>query len=301
MAPTIRRSDAAPLAVADPVFLSYSWDEPWLTEADALDRELRLRGVPVWRDRRGMVFGHYNEESARKAIRELCSGFALYYTDPVLESPFIAEIELPEMDTRRRRGPPPPFFAGAIFRRDLEITAAARELRERTGVALGEALGRRVSSEDFAADMREAANAVLRAYLRARPPDAAVTLRLETRGDIPFEDPALLQACWCPPLENDVDEYGREVWADELLPALTDVQTVLEEVGAPRVLGVGGGVHLSAAIALGYTFREPTRWRLEFTHPHVSAKTELVSPDRGNWRFTRHPGGSDADERLVVA
>ncbi len=66
--------------MAHPLFLSYSWDD--LSEVDKLDTFLRLRGVPVWRDRREMQFGGYNglsspfggDSSVRK--RDLDAGAA---------------------------------------------------------------------------------------------------------------------------------------------------------------------------------------------------------------------------------
>src|SRR5882762_9526002 len=100
--------------MASPLFLSYTWDERSLEGADALELMLRLRGVPVWRDRRRMGWGDYKPEVVYEAIEELCCGFALHYTEPVLESAFIVEHELPAMNRRRRRDPD--FFAGAIFR-----------------------------------------------------------------------------------------------------------------------------------------------------------------------------------------
>ena len=98
--------------MADPLFLSYAWADS--DEVDLLDTALRLRGVPVWRDRREMGFGTYNQDRAREGIAEICSGFALHYTDAVLDSDFILNVELPEMDRRRRLGTPP---AGSTDRR----------------------------------------------------------------------------------------------------------------------------------------------------------------------------------------
>jgi len=57
--------------MAAPVFLSYSWDD--MSEVDELDTMLRLRGVPVWRDRRAMRWGGYNEDLVRRVIRDEAS------------------------------------------------------------------------------------------------------------------------------------------------------------------------------------------------------------------------------------
>src|SRR5256885_10974345 len=98
--------------MAQPVFLSYCWNE--LAEVDVLDDLLRWRGVPIWRDRRAMGFGDYQEHEARRAIRDDCSGFALYLTLAALDggaSRFITGVELPAMADRRDHDSD--FFTGA--------------------------------------------------------------------------------------------------------------------------------------------------------------------------------------------
>ena len=288
------------LDMARPVFLSYTWHELDLEEVDRLDTALRLRGVPIWRDRRQMSFGSYNESRVRQAISELCAGFALYYTDAVLSSNFILKIELAEMDARRRRGAPPSFFAGAIFRDLPDIQRAAEELRKASGVSLGESLGAPVSTEDFDADLRAAANAILRAYLAAEPVSDELTMRVETRGPLPYTDPAILQLCWCPPLYHDPDRHSPDIWTTDLLPALDDLHHVLEETGAPRRLRIGGNLHLSAALAIGWQFRQPTGYLLTLDHNAVPCQTELVEPNAHGWRIVTQPGPANGDERLVV-
>jgi hypothetical protein len=285
--------------MARPVFISYAWDD--LDEVDELDRALRLRGVPVWRDRRNMDFGTYNEDRVRDGINDLCSGFALYYTDDVLRSEFIQKIELPAMDARRRRGSPPEFFAGAILRRQKSFPDAAADLRQLSeGISIGESLGNHVSDEDFDADLRQAANDILASYVKAEAHGEEVTLRIATRGDVPNSDPAQLHLCWCPPLDHDLDQHPEEVWGRELLPALSDLRTALETALTPRHLRISGSLHLSAAIALGWEFRQPTGFSLDLDHEFVSCKTSLAEPNSHGWRLNVEPGPSDGEERLCV-
>lgn len=289
--------------MARPVFLSYTWTDLDPDEVDQLDGLLRLRGVPIWRDRRNMTFGTYNETRVREGIEKECSGFALYYTEAVLRSEFILKIELDAMAARRRVGPPPPFFAGAVFRRSLDIPAAAEELREASGgVRLGEALGGHVGEEDFDADLRKAANAILATYLEQDLASASeeVCMRVETRGDIPNSDSAPLHLCWCPPLEHDPSLHPEDVWEHDLLPALADLHAGLEGHGLPRRLRIAGNVHLSAAVALGWQFRQPSGWSLGIDHEFAPCETKLVDPNPHGWRLTVEPGPSKADDRLVV-
>lgn len=194
--------------MARPVFLSYAWEDEAL--ADRVEAELRLRGVPVWRDRRGMRWGAYNEEVVLTAIEQQCSGFVLLLTDAVLASRFILDIELPAM--ARRRIADPSFFAGAIFAREHDVPTSVAELHAASGVELGAALGSPLSAEDHDADLRHAANSVLRAYLRtALAQSESPTARLETRSVVPEGDPAHLHLSWSPPLLADADAYHPDV------------------------------------------------------------------------------------------
>ncbi len=284
--------------MARPLFLSYTWADA--DEVDRLEALLRLRGVPVWRDRREMTFGTYNEDRAREGIERICSGFALYYTDEVLKSDFILKVELPAMDARRRRGVPPPFFAGAVLRRACSFESATAELAEAAGgINLGTALGNHISDEDFEADQRRAANAILDAYLRSEL-EGDPAIRIETRGEVPNANDALLHLCWSPPLDHDITRHSQDAWEKELLPALTDLRHALERVDVHRRLRVCGRLHLSAAFAIGWEFRQPTGWSLEFDHEFVPAETTLSDASGLDWRMTVEPGPLGGEERLVV-
>ena len=116
--------------MASPLFLSYSWSDE--SEANRLDTLLWLRGVPVWRDRRAMRWGGYQQDQVREAIGEICSGFAIHLTPAALDqngSRFITEVELPAMDDRRRADHD--FFSGAVF--DGYDLAAAEEVLKPAG------------------------------------------------------------------------------------------------------------------------------------------------------------------------
>lgn len=280
-----------------PIFLSYAWDDEDL--ADRLELELRLRGVPVWRDRRGMRWGAYNEEVVLEAIERECCGFVLLLTDAVVRSRFILDIELPAMG--RRRSSDSTFFAGAIFARSTSLSASAEELRSASGVELASALGSPIASEATPAEVREATNAILRSYLRAVIGDGEdPRLRIETRSAVSDADPAHLHLSWSPPLAADLDGVGEHIWDEELLPALSDLRRALEQVTARRELQVSGRPHLSAALALGFEFRAPTTWRLSLRQDGLEFLTERVAPDAGDWSVVRQPCSTGGDHRLVL-
>jgi hypothetical protein len=280
--------------MAAPVFHSYTWNDT--DEADRLDRAMRTRGVPVWRDRRNMGWGQYNQEKVRWAIRERCCGFVLHHTPAVLDSTFVCDIELPAM--RRRRQSDPRFFSGAVFRYG-PLEEATEQLRERAKVELGEPLGSKVIGD--CAGLAPAAGQVLGAYLRSQLTSGEpVTARMETRDTLPDTDSALIHLAWAPPLTHDSTEYAQEVWEQELLPALADLRRELQDANATRVMRLGGSMHLSAALALGFEFREPTGWTIACEHPRMAVTTEMVKPDLGDWVVSPSPAGGDTDGRLVV-
>lgn len=283
--------------MARPVFLSYAWEDAEL--ADRIEGLLRLRGVPVWRDRRDMRWGAYSEDVVIDAIERRCSGFVLLLTDAAMKSDFIHDIELPAMS--RRRSADAQFFAGAVFARTLGITESASELRQSSGVELGSALGSPISDEDLSADLRRAAIAVLESYLRTATANGQeASARLETRGSIPEEEPSTLHLAWSPPLHADLDDHQELVWVEDLLPALSDLRGALEATGTARELLVEGRPHLSAALALGHEFRAPTGWTLGLRQEALHVQTARGEPEPGGWSFVREPSASGDDHRLVL-
>jgi hypothetical protein len=283
--------------MARPVFLSYAWDDEEL--ASRLETQLRLRGVPVWRDRRGMRWGGYNEEVVLEAIEQRCSGFILLLTAAALDSDFICDIEVPAM--ARRRSADPAFFAGAVVSHEGGIREATHLLRERTVVDLSSELGSQLSDEDLANDIQRAASAVLRSYLGAELAQGATAhAHIETRSPVRDEELATLHLSWSPPLANDLDGVGDEIWTDDLLPALADIRAALEEIGAHRTLVVSGRPHLSAAIALAYEFRAPTGWTLSLQANGDEVTTKREDADTDGWTIVREPSSSGADHRLVL-
>ena len=282
-----------------PVFLSYAWDD--MPEADDLDAMLRLRGIPVWRDRRQMRWGGYNEDLVRMAIRDDTSGFALYLTEKVVGSDFITGVELPAMDQRRTADSR--FFAGAVFR-GYGVNDGAKAIHELTGIDLKTSLGSVMEEQALLSGLRDTANSIAREYLRANWCSGPATACVETRNQLPAESPALLHLSLAPPLAHDVDEYEVAVWDEQIQPALVDLQNSLHtiEAGRPdceRILEVDGSMHLSVALAIGYAFRETTRWGLRMRHTDGMWEPGRTRGELAGWTVTCRPG-SDLHGDLVV-
>jgi hypothetical protein len=289
------------LTVARPVFLSYAWDDG--SEVDQLDALLRLRGVPVWRDRRDMQFGGYNETLVLEAIATECAGFAVYLTPAAIEdSWFIPKVELRAM--ARRRTHDPEFFAGAIFR-GYGVGTGKQAVHQATGIDIAGALGAPIEEAHLSDGLRDAANAILRAYLTSQWNDGPITIHVETRDELPIADPSWLHLALSPPLAHDPDTYDVDVWDTQIQPALADLQRALHTVHGgdaerERALEVSGAMHLSAALALGYHFREPTRWPMLLHHHDETWQTRREPGNLDGWETAVLPGSDPAGDLIVM-
>lgn len=286
--------------MAAPVFLSYAWED--LAEVDDLDELLRLRGIPVWRDRRAMRWGGYNEDLVRRAILEQASGFVLYLTPAAVESWFIPKVELRAMDSRRTRNTA--FFSGAVFR-GYGVKTGTNVVYDSAHVDIGATLGSEVGERELLGALRDAANAIAREYFAAQWAAGPATVRIETRNPLPTADRALVHLSLSPPLEHDPDSYDVAVWDERIAPALADLQHALHTIqlerrDRERVLEIGGAAHLSAALVLGYAFREPTRWSLRVRHHDEVWETKREPANLDGWDVPPPRAGSGREGDLVV-
>ena len=286
--------------MAAPVFLSYAWED--MSEVDALDTMLRLRGVPVWRDRRAMRWGGYNEDLVRRVIKDEASGFVLYLTKEALESSFVTDVELRAMDVRRQADQA--FYGGAVFR-GYGVGAGKDAVHTRTGIDIGATLGSRVEERALLGDLRGAANEIMREYVGSQWTTGPLTVSLETRDPLPVANPALVHLSLAPPLMHDPDEYDVAVWDEQILPALDDLQQGLHTVTlarplCERVIEVEGASHLSAALALGYAFREPTRWSLRIRHFGNLWETRRERGELEGWEVVPRAGSGSSGDLVVM-
>ena len=206
------------------------------------------------------------------------------------------------MDRRRIRDDA--FFAGAIFR-GYRVEAGKQAVFEKTGIDIGATLGAPIEEAELLDGLRDAANAILRSYIASSWTDGPARIHIETRDPIAVQDEAVLHLAFAPPLEHDPERYDVSVWDEEIQPALADLQQALHTIqggrpGGERVLEVSGATHLSAALALGYQFREPTRWQLRLNHFGEIWQTGGEPGSLEGWETPAPRPGSAPDGDLVV-
>jgi hypothetical protein len=286
--------------MASPLFLSYAWSDE--SEANRLDTLLRLRGVPVWRDRRAMRWGGYQQDEVRKAIGEICSGFAIHLTPAALDqngSRFITEVELPAMDDRRRADHD--FFSGAVFD-GYDLATGTEAVQSLCGFSVGATFGSVIDSTTAPeSQLRASATAILRSYLATLSGDA-LEIFFDTRQELPYREPAAIHLGWHPPLAHDLACVEPDVWNRDLLPALADLNGAIRSIRAPTHLVVSGQPHLSAAFALGHVFRTPGPWSLELVGYNGQRwRSGPRLPEAPGWELTPQAGGTGpGSEALLV-
>ena len=256
--------------------------------------------------------GNYMQPQVENAIETECSGFELLCSPRSLKSTFVTDIELPAME--RRRASDQAFFASASFLR-FSIKTATERLAHTPGAALTATLGKQLREDRVASDLGEAAEGVLSAYLRTLPQET-LRLRIETFDPLPWRDESDLQLAWWPSGHDGrighrslIDRVlhrrprgadARDAWQDDLLPGLHSLKSALVTSAKPRSLRVRGNVILSAGLALGFEFRQPTGWSLELEHAHLPCKTALEEPDDCGWSLNVEDRPPAPDGTLVV-
>lgn len=280
--------------MTSPVFLSYRWNKggPPLA-VEALDREMRLRGVPIWRDVRELGAGALNEDIAGDAIRDLCCGCVLYFTETVLESWFIKSVELTAVRSRIERDSD--FFVTAVF--DGVGSAESEVLRREIGLNPANYQGLFVNREiDFETQIRPFSTQILRSYLSNVTVDS-MGVTLDTWNAIPPSEQTALHLNWAG--EDNLGAGSLPIDWRLLKGAALDVQGVLSNLTNTRVLSIGGNAHLSAAFLLGYTFREPTGWTIEARHKRAPVEIASVEANPQSWRINPLPAQNDSCELIV--
>ncbi len=299
------------------MFLSYSGkDKP---EVDRLDRELRRRGVLVWRDQRDLTGGRANEAEIEAACRN-AAGFVFYLTHEAAKSRWVREKErdhaLAARQQRSDTGIVP------IFRDDrLEVREKMRALRDDPASRaepydLTTFQGYEVDPQkDLDGELRQAANKVLGSHLESldatKPPGEAWTVGVVTRGGLaPLQYAPDLLLEWSedfPSREHDAaptEPPSPGQWKNVLEPALDAFVAQLKKKLGARALRVAPQCHLTLALAFGHSLRRNTSAGLTVVEPHSgdlweSPKVPLAA-DHGAWKKRRKKIGDGKEIALAI-
>jgi hypothetical protein len=253
-----------------PVFVSYKQD-PWQPEVLELADELRLRGLRVFLDviEQARYAGQDMADFLRRFIERESEAFLLYVAQAITDSPYVWNLEVPSALTRRDHDQDYlvlPFFRD---RRPSEVRDSMPPHGQRLAalggiVAVPSKGGSPQETNRFlAAKWREASRRMLEAVVsrsmgilsgQGRPLRIDIYTRVEGPAD------ADLVLDWRSQFPGG-RSASPESW-QRIQSAMADLSAVLPRVGG-RTIRVSGNAHLSAAVALGYTFPRPMGFSLE--------------------------------------
>ncbi len=294
------------------VFLSYSSKNA--SEVERFDRELRRRGVPLWRDRDNLAAGRLTHKVIEKASKE-AAGFVFYLTRQAAESRWVRETERAYALENQRQwsgfGIVPVFRDGIAevtehmkrLGEDAASDPAAYDLSAFTGHVVDPA---RVKSGRLGEEHRTAARKVLASLLSTIADGAGRGSRLNV-GLMTREGPALGKY----PIDCLLDwtaDYASPptpgVCRENLLPALQAFRSEVQGYLPRLPLHVVPQCHLTMALAFGFEFRRNTGIALEVREPHSGAiwlgPAAPLEPLADAWSFTKLPVGESGDVGLAV-
>lgn len=251
---------AAELA-APHLFLCYSRADA--AAADELARELRRRGLRVWRDVDSLHLGRPALRSIEQALASV-AGVLLLLTPRSLASDFIRSVEI-QAALRRARAddafPVIPVLDGVSL---AELEAFGRDQRLQPRLSDFQLFelpppGDPARAAAMRAVARLALRSVLVPHLRAsqRP---AFTVELCSIAGAEYDYPADARVDWV-----DSTAGGSptpESWRADLRPALEDLVQALREAGRRPIKLRPDGSRLAVALGFGYMFREVTGFHL---------------------------------------
>ena len=236
-------------------FLSYRRSRS--EECGRLINAQRERGIPTWRD-----VDDLNTEPTERELRRVLrddgiANVVLWMSPETAGSLMIRNVEAPIAFERHGRADG--FFVVPVAAGGLGYQEAAEAIRNSvslTNIANWNTI-KLEADPATDADISRVANQVLKQRLQAidarLPQGEPLRISFNTRGAMGPQPGSALLIDWS---HRFVGDYNREAtaedWQRNLLPALTDARSAVEQVLAHRKLLVSGFASLPATTALGF-------------------------------------------------
>ncbi|WP_255802194.1 TIR domain-containing protein [Mycobacteroides abscessus] len=283
------------MSMALNIFVSYKRED--LEMAKKLERTLHANGLRAWRDLVFLPFGHDTETEVRSAINEEVGGFSLIVTENSLSSDFIWRIELPAALERARTGggafPIIPIFVG-----DSLVPKFARKSVSELGHDLSIQNGIVLHNEDDAEGLNRLAGRLLESLIGDQP---YTRISLFTHSEIPTLDPHDIVVDIRESFSQNIPTS--EEWERLILPGMRNIKAALLHKKRPqRSVWLPSRIHLSAALAYGWVFRDVTGFTLDPSDSLIGENPEtLLDPSDLPPMTVDVRRGSSSSDRLAVA
>jgi CBASS immunity sensor of nucleotide second messenger signals/TIR domain-containing protein len=273
------------------VFVSYSHRDSAID--DVLCRQLRIRGLRLWRDQDSLGLGARTETAIREALVTVDAAL-LYLTPESLASRFIMSIELPAVLERYRLEPTFPVLLildGVTLPQIDEATLATGiRLSDFNAVVLAPAADEAARADEIADVARRVLQSVLGLHLRRSIAHQALGIDLFSQAETTYPYPAPVCLNWVQSFTSA--SPAAEHWRTVLLPALHDLYTTIRRETVRQIALRPAGSHLSAGYAFGYVFRATTGVQLWIEQTTNDQQTHW-------WRTDSAMAGNPLDLAMV--
>ncbi len=238
------------MAMKNLIFLSYKRED--LGDLNYIHSVLRANGIRVWSDLEYLPPGSDTEKEIRRAISEECVGFLIYVTPQSLTSDFIWRVEIPTAYEKSKRENGNFLLIPVIKGNDLvepfrqkSIEILGCDLANRNGFVFESGLIDAQTVNLLAARLLE--------HLIRRT--EYTPIQMFTYRPVPTCPPDHLVLDW----SNFYSETRptTEDWKNVLTPSLKNIRAALLKKNRPQhEIWLPTRIHLSAALAYGWIFRE---------------------------------------------
>jgi len=244
------------MTIKNLIFLSYKRED--LNDLTYVHNVLRANGIRIWSDLEYLPPGSNTTREIQKAIFDKCVGFLIYVTPQSLKSDFIWNVEIPAAYEKSKRENGNFLLIPIIKGHDLiepfrqkSLSKLGCDLTNRNGFVFESGLVDISTINDLAARLIEH-------LIRTTE---YTPIEMFTYKPIPTCPPDHLVLDWSNFFSDT--HPTKEEWRDVLTPSLKNIRRALLRKNKPqRDVWLPTRIHLSAALAYGWIFRETRGFNL---------------------------------------
>ncbi len=261
------------------VFVSYNRKD--IKKAQAVEKLLHASGLMAWRDLEYLPYGIDTENEIRRAIKEDCRAFLLLVTNNSMTSDFIWNVEIDEAVKRARRKEE--FLIIPIFYNEELLDDFSKKSISLFGENLSNQNGQILSENNNEINMQMLNKMIGRVLERLVYNDDFTKTTIYTHGEIPTSIYPELVVDLRESFKDNIPSESE--WKNIILPGFKNIKKALLHKAKPQTrIWLPRRIHLSAALAFGWVFRENSGFELIPSeillneNPEIDFDTNLLIP-----------------------
>jgi len=287
-------------------FLSYRRTRS--DEAALLIAAQHDHGIPTWQDQKDLAEAPTGDELRRILNDRFTANALLWITPEVRDSNVIRKIEVPGILKRVKNNDG--FFMIPVCAGRIDYKGAAEAVDQQLSIDnledwnLRKVMGNPISESEAASVAQWVLKRRIEAVHRQLELHLPLEITLHTRTRTAFQPGTALSLDWCERFTGREAKPG--AWQDILLPALSEVASIIRTLGGGRAVVANGLAAIPATTALGVAFLAQARQKIAWSQYTTGRPEQLWSleADRDSAGFiarTTERDVSAADLAVLVS